>query len=332
MHDPGYRDVVSLTGPSATTLALMIAATMLSGSALAEEPSAAARASHLYEQGTAAHERGEYLKAAKLFAKADDTLPDATALQAALSAVLLADDPVLAVRLAARADRNPYDQDMSAAAAAARSKFGHLVGRIGVRCKACRVRIDGGSAAANKPHWVLTGKHEVVIELGGKSQRRSVRVEAGSTVDVVPLMVELDKPKPPPSEPPEPAREGISQAWFWVGLGASALLGGATVLSAVDTATLHRDFEELPTESLASAGREAELRTNVLIGTTAGVAAVTATLAFFVDWSGHPTPVSAASRSGASVLPSAPVLPSAALLPNATLLPGGALLTAGGLF
>ncbi len=285
----------------ATALTLLVA--LFCTAAMAEEPPASDRASDLYEQGTRAHQAGEYAKAARLFAQADEILPDAAALQAALSAGLLAGDPVLAISLAARADRNPYDQDMSAAAAAVRSKYSHLVGRVAVRCKACRVRIDGKSSPANQPRWVLTGKHEIVIEVAGRSQRRSVQVEAGASVDVVPLMVEPDKPQTPPiTQPAGPDGAGISPAWFWVGVGASALLGGATILSAVDTATLHGEFEEQPTQSSASAGQDAEIRTNVLIGGAAGVAAVTATLAFFVNWSGNPPPVSGALLPGGGLL------------------------------
>ena len=234
-------------------------------------------ASKLYEQGTTAHEKGEYLKAAQLFARADELVPDPAALQAALSSVLLADDPVLAMRLAARSARVRDNEALTETAAAVHKRFVARAGRITVRCHPCRVSIDGHQIPASQTYWATVGEHKVVIEFGGQSQHRSVRVKGGETVSVVPILVE------PPS--PTPERNGISPAWFWVGVGVSALFTGATIASAVDTANQYAGFEAQPTDSAARSGQSAQIRTNVLFGSSIGLGAITTTLGLFADWS-----------------------------------------------
>jgi hypothetical protein len=71
-----------------------------------------------------------------------------------------------------------------------------------------------------------------------------------------------------------------------VGLGVTAVLGTATALSGVDTVNRHVAFMENPSEASAHAGENAQIRTQVLIGSTA-VVAVATTIAgvFFVRWS-----------------------------------------------
>jgi len=82
---------------------------------------------------------------------------------------------------------------------------------------------------------------------------------------------------------------GISPIWFYLGLGATGIAGAATIVSGVDTANQHSHFvsqcgtdRDCPT--LASNGQAAQTRTNVLLGVSAGLAAVTAVTVFFVRW------------------------------------------------
>jgi hypothetical protein len=80
-----------------------------------------------------------------------------------------------------------------------------------------------------------------------------------------------------------------------VGLGATAIAGAATIVSGVDTANQHSSFTSQqcgsrnppvpdPCPGLASNGQSAQTRTNVLLGVTVGLAAVTTVTVFFVRW------------------------------------------------
>jgi hypothetical protein len=101
---------------------------------------------------------------------------------------------------------------------------------------------------------------------------------------------------PPNEETPPPKKPfGIHPAAFGVGLAITAALGATTIWSGIDTqnnpgpdkvkADCVGQGEECPTyqEGLAH-----ELRTNVLIGVTAGVGATTVILAIVTNWKGTP--------------------------------------------
>lgn len=115
-----------------------------------------------------------------------------------------------------------------------------------------------------------------------------------------------EDPPPPPDKPPP--RSGISPAFFIVGLVATAGVGGVTIWSAVDTETnpgpdavkkaCAGKGETCP---LYQEGLKKQTRTNVLIGATAGTAALTTVFAIFTNWHGSEKK----KPSGASVAPSA---------------------------
>lgn len=87
----------------------------------------------------------------------------------------------------------------------------------------------------------------------------------------------------------------LAPVWFYVSAGATVVLGGATIWSALDTQSAFDEYEsDLPKLSQAEAdsrvddGHGKETRTNVLLGATAVAGVATAALGlFFVDWSGR---------------------------------------------
>jgi hypothetical protein len=151
-----------------------------------------------------------------------------------------------------------------------------------------------------------------VVAVAGKSS--SVRFEPSADkppVDKPPVdKPPADKPpvdKPPVDEPPvdqppggdEPAPdEGrgnwrIHPAGFIVGLVVTAGLGGTTIWSGIDT--VNNPGEDRVREECAGLGetcplyeeaQSKELRTNALIGATAGAAAITVVLAIVTNWGG----------------------------------------------
>jgi hypothetical protein len=124
----------------------------------------------------------------------------------------------------------------------------------------------------------------------------------------------IDQTPAAPPPPPQPVVEatpddGKDQApadrgtrvlptWaFWSGLGATAVLGGVTIWSGVDTLNTKDEFDKDPSPKKRDEGEQAELRTNVLIGTTGVLAAATVVIGvFFTDWSGGSSTEGAQAR------------------------------------
>jgi hypothetical protein len=262
-------------------------------------PSEPARAA--YDRGTDAYRRADYAVAAREFALADALAPHAVALKWAVSAALRADDPVLGMTLVERSQRAPVDGELATVIGEARARFAARAGVITVSCppaRACTARIDGAAATASGPTFVVPGEHLVEIVFAGGVERRWASVGGGARIDVVGAS---------PASPPEPARSaatralpavtpaadetpgGISPLWFWLGVGATAALGGATVASGVDTLAKHDDYLETREPGGDDAGRRAETRTNVLLGTTIAAGVATGLLGLLaVRWSSAP--------------------------------------------
>jgi hypothetical protein len=90
---------------------------------------------------------------------------------------------------------------------------------------------------------------------------------------------------------PVAARGGASPVWFFAALAATGASAGLSLWSGVDTLNRHSSFEaagciEGPASAtcsgLQNGGTSAETRTNVLLVTTAALAAGTAVLGLFV--------------------------------------------------
>jgi hypothetical protein len=262
-------------------------------------PSATDLAKEAYDRGTAAYEAKDYRLAAREFAHADELAPNPVALQAALDAAVLADDPLLGMDLADRAAREGGTTALHAAADAARLRFADRVGTIVVRCSpaSCAPTVDGTPLLATTPRRVLAGAHEVVVAFDERaSVRRSVMVHGKSVSEVV-----ADRS----------ASSGLSPTWFFVGASATAVLSGLTIASAIDTKNKHDDLGTRNCSAvlaegctdLANRGISAQNRTNVLLGVTAAMGIGTAlTGIFFTRWSGAALTIHVAERQATAIL------------------------------
>jgi hypothetical protein len=328
-------------------LAAALVTTIVGSAALAraDDPEAARAA---YDRGAAAFQAKRYAEAAADLARADALAPNPVALASALKAAELADDPILAMTLADRAELRPGVGEAALAnARRVREKMGARVGKLSIRCAAvrgCSVTVDAEPFPTEQQRWVKAGAHAVEITAGGSPARYTVTVEGGKTADFVepshdgaasgpkprpgeagpnapepsggepvapppgPPKAEPPKAEPPKAEPPKaepPAPRGISPAWFFVGLGATAVAGGVLVWSGVDTLAKHSDFVGFVTSD-PSAGQAAQTRTNVLVGVTAAAGVATAALGIFaVRWSAAPArPAPSAWLRSLTVAPS----------------------------
>lgn len=264
----------------------------------------------VYDRGAAAFGRKSYAEAAREFASADELSPSDAALSSALTAVVLADDPVLGMTLVERAEvpeRGAGGGGASAAATKAREKFGLRAGKLHVECSKgnpCEVRVDGVPFPTGAARWVGAGLHVVQIAQAGAAADQNVTVVGGSTLQLI-----APSPPPPPlaapvgpsassspvAAPPLPVSSspsagadgapGLSPAWFFVGAGLTAVAGAFTVASGVDTLDKHGQWDQTGDASVNSSGRSAQTRTNVLVAVTGGLGLATLGLGLFgVRW------------------------------------------------
>lgn len=289
-------------------MAAVVCAAVLAvaGGAGAQPAAGVDEARRLYDRAAAAYERGDFAAAARDFAAADSLAPSAVALATAIDAATSAGDAVLAMTLRDRAAGRSADAQLTAAMKAADERFAGATGRIRVTCAgACEVRVDGAAvepARIGEGARAKVGDHVVTIGTGtGAPTERRVNVGADA-------LVEVDATAGGASTggdasigsgastgaPATAASGGLSPAWFFVGLGATALAGAGAIVSGADTASKHAAFDRAgcpgsvhgDCTGAANDGKSAETRTNVLIGVTGALAAASAVVGIgLVRWS-----------------------------------------------
>ncbi|HVM68469.1 MAG TPA: hypothetical protein VM204_01365 [Gaiellaceae bacterium] len=240
-------------------------------------------AAEAYDKGAAAYDKGDFAVAATQLARADEIAPSAVTLELALGAALRADDAALGMTLVERVEKRRGTKALDRLADAARRRLASRVGKLGVTCPRaprCDVTLDGERFEPGAPRYVAVGAREVSVALGAAPQRFDVTIEPGKTVELVPTAPAVAASSPaapaaggaetPPRGPDEAAdvrvTSGLSPTWFWLGVGLTAVAGGAAA---------------------ADAGRSAEQRTVVLLAGAGALALATGALGlFFVDWSG----------------------------------------------
>lgn len=253
-----------------------------------EEDAAAA-----YDRGASAYDRGEFTTAATELARADELAPNDVTLELALNAAARTSDAVAAMKLVERAEKRAHpSKRLTTVADAVRKRFASSVGRLNISCSggpACEAAVDDQPIEVNRATLVAAGKHRVTITRAGSRETHDVAIDGGKTVE---LLATVSAAPAQPSSPsdargidPPPAR-GISPVWFWLGAGVTIAVGGATALSALDTASTHDDFAaDRSNVDLANEGKSGERRT-VVLGAVTGVLAVsTAVIGLvLVDW------------------------------------------------
>jgi len=281
---------------------------LVSATWLASAPARASgdEARRAYDEGAAAYDRKEYLAAARSFARADALSPNDEVLSLALGSSVEGGDPVLAISLSERAVGRPSPK-LAGLANTARSRFAERVGHVVVLCPAattCSATLDGAAVTSGERVVVLAGSHRVVANVDGREvvetvelkprEERSIAISAPASAPMSPLPVALNPPARPlplaPETKLEVERDGISPVWFFAAAGATAVLGGLTVWSGLDSNSQFDEFKKAPTESGRVDGEAADLRTNVLLVSTIVLAAATGTIAYFTNFSGLTKP------------------------------------------
>ncbi len=267
-----------------------------------------------FDAGRKAYRAGDYAEAGRRFEAAYVDAPNPEALRSAIVARHKAKQLARAATLAAHGERaHPDDAALAAAStevlAAAKPALGSFVALC---TPTCAVVVDGqlGSIVDDTTVTVYLepGPHRIKVEWPEKGTRafdveatpgslRSETVVRPAASPPPPASPVVAPPAPalaPATPPPQPARKPLPKGLFVVGVGLTVAAGAATLVSGVLALSspgkdaVRRACAGLDTSCPQyQSGQNAELRTNVLIGTTVGLAVVTTAIAFFTDFGGR---------------------------------------------
>lgn len=302
--------------PTVVLLVALVPAPALGAADDAQDPEAKAKAAARFKEGEKAFKRHEYSTAAKAFEEAYDIAPHPAAIFNAATAYQKAGDLVRAANLCARYLKDAPETD--ARREKANALIGELIpklGRIELEDRGAKNLELDGAPAKESLIYVDAGDHLVSGEFGDKTVQRKITVVAGSLVKVA-----LDPPKresskleeeadeDAPAPPADKGRDGkgkpLSPTWFYVGLGATGVLGAVTIWSGLDTNKARDAYAENPTQSGLDEGKSKQSRTNLLLGVTAAAGVGTAVIGlFFTDWKGQKKPAPAPADAELLVSP-----------------------------
>lgn len=291
------RRVLVVVSPLA--LALCVATMTLPRVALAAPPAEADRtAAHHFADGQKAFAAGDYPHAGDEFEAAYRDRPHHAPLWNAARSWQRAGEEIRAANLFARylreAPANAPDRDQANASLRALTA---RLGRIEPHAAGVeKLRLDGKIVDAPVV-YVAPGEHVAEGEDNGVRVRKVVSVRAGEQVSVtVTPNPTLGPPKSGLLTEPAPSRKPLTPILPAIGGVLTAVVGGFTIASGLDTVSKRDAFLDAKTQDRLDSAFSSQSRTNVLLGTTIGLGVVTAVVAvFFTEWSGPAMPSREAS-------------------------------------
>jgi hypothetical protein len=302
------------------TLALLLSAgsPAYAQDASAEPSPAQVRAAaEAFDHGREAYKLEDFVEAAEQFEKADSNAPSSAALELAIRARDKAGELGRAATLMALAlKRHPDDDNLLKLAPDLSKRASAELFEVTALCDSpCELTVGGklvhGAPDTTRTLYVTPGSitvragwpdnrsdsKQIDGEKGGKGE---VSFSAPTTAAAASMAKEPDaaEPSAPAAAPQDKGVVKKSAGWsptvFWVGAGLTAVVGGITIWSGVDTLSnpgterVKRECVNQGTScDLYQQGRSKQLRTNVLLAATAGVGIATILVgAFATDWSG----------------------------------------------
>lgn len=300
-------------------------------------PAQVRTAAEAFDRGREAYKSEEYVEAAEQFESADANAPSAAALELAIRARDKAGQLDRAATLAALAlARHPDDANIQKVAPGIVQKAKGELFELAIKCDdPCDVTVAGklapGRRSTERTVFVGPGKYAVRAGWSGdRSLSKQVEAAKGAAGEL-----DFQAPSAPApgsaeaatgaqsSTSEQPAEDGaksksgpLPPAVFWVGVGLTAVAGGITIWSGLDTQS-NPGADKVKSECQAGAsdcqtlynqGVDKQHRTNILIGTTAVLGVGTAVIgAFLTDWSGkkkaEPAAEAAKRERGFSIQP-----------------------------
>ncbi len=240
------------------------------------------RAERLFGEGEAAFEAGDYRRAAKAFEAAYAAKRHPAVLWNAALSWQRAGEDLLAARHLERYLRDassdaPHRDEATKALALLLKRVGRAqLQNMGVK----RIMVDG-TLCPDATTLLAPGEHVATAETdSGEVVKKLFVVQAGDTISVILA--------PDRSENGSAKRGSGLSPLFVLGGGVLVAAGASvSIFSGLDTVQKAQDFDRNPSANRLDAGYVSQARTNVAIGVTAGLAALTlATALFFVDWGG----------------------------------------------
>ncbi len=305
------------TLPRLSRIALLAVGLCTSVSASAADeptPTQIREAADAFDRGREAYKNENWAAAADQFELADHRAGSATALEYAIRSRDKAGQLDRAANLAVLVEKRYPDQSALVKVAndvLARAK--EELFEVAVSCsEPCDLAVAGkilpGPPDLQRTIFLTPGRQTVRAGFGvDRADSQRVDAQAGGRGQLMfdapaptgPTEEELARdpepePKAAPEQPKQEPGSGWSPAVFWVGVGLTAALAGATIWSGVDTLN---NPGKLRLKNECDAGdtscptyREAlahQTRTNVLIGATAGAGVATVLIgALATNWSG----------------------------------------------
>ena len=280
-----------------------------------------------YDAGRRAFMDKDYETAALHFENADRDAPSAGALRLAIRARKEAHHSARAATLSELAIRRyPADDVTTKLAEETLKELTPSLLKVDVRCDpACSLVVDDrapfNEASQQQVVYLDPGAHSISATWpgrqgasapveGSKGTFREVVLHPGPPVtQAVPAVVQ---PHASAVQPPAAHESGISPGFFYAGAGLTVALAAVTVWSGLDTRSnpgpdrVEKECVNLG-ESCAAYqdGLASQRRTNILIGSTVGMAAVTGVLALVTRWKGSESaPSSGGATTQLRVVPS----------------------------
>ncbi|MCU0682424.1 MAG: hypothetical protein MUF34_09240 [Polyangiaceae bacterium] len=309
------------------TVALLMSLSRSGRATPAHEPSAAYDA---FEEGRQLFSERHFEAAAERFELANRLAPTAAALANAIRAQAASRRPARAAALAVRA--GVLYPELPAVVALVRKTLQEAnaqTQRLDIECNPeCQLEVDGALVEPSDSAWLVLflepGRHQlrarwgeerrVLLEVDAEAgKRRALRFELPR--DPPPAAAFLPVPPKPPSRSLAPTRSSPTKPWSpWVvvaGGATTVFLGSMTLLSYAD-AKVSPGTERVRAECAGASascpayrqGEAKELRTNVLLVSTASLAALTAGAAFMlIDWPHRPAPPNPVATAAARWTP-----------------------------
>jgi hypothetical protein len=288
-------------------------------------------AAEAFDRGREAYKEEHFAEAAEQFERADGSAPSATALGLAIKARDKAGDLDRAGTLASLAlERYPDDPEIQKIAPDVLQRAGASLFELKITCSEPCELADGtkivhGVAAKQRTVFLTEGAHSLRAGFpDGRSESKSVDATvagsgqlsfAGSAPEAAEAPQEPEpEPVAPPPEPPKDeapkSSGGLPPVLFFAGLGATAVAGGITIWSGLDTVN-NPGADRVKAEcvkgdqecSIYKDGRARQMRTNILIGVTATLGVATGVVGALVNWGGGSTEASTDEAKGLRVEP-----------------------------
>lgn len=294
-------------------LVLLLGSPLWSGSgstASAQDAQQRQGAADAYDRGSAAFLAEDFAAAGRWFETANRLAPAAPALLQAIRAHRRAGDDVRAGTLSLRL-LDTYEGNAAAEAEEVIRELSPSLVRVDIVCSDCAVQVDGSLALHESFFVTPDEEHNVVLGFSTGDVERTVSGEAGDRLPVTasaPIAVpnqriegggptsgngnSIQGTSGPNVRPEESG--GVSPALFITSLVLTVGAGATLAWSGIDTQNDAEVYERVALQDrdvvrareLLAAGQKEELRTNVLIGVTSGLAILTVVFAVITDWDG----------------------------------------------